>query len=431
MNLREQLKHIRKTRNTEKMGNTVQYNNSVRGAWTPIWARNAARTYQEVERRFKTKDCDMRNVPRLNGEPVLVLGSGPSLNDMIPYLKDWKGKISCSTSHLPLLEYLGIDPDYCFLIDSDPSMEFLVKHFVKHNPKTLLICHPQLPREIIEVWPEDQVYFFRMFDPGDPFSKDFMPLIYGWMNQDRGWHIGSYILNSGNVVNSQIPALQALGAGVIFLCGYDLGYPDLPDRPGIPRYRSSYIGKAPLSFNVTGETEGLNPAPEMPTQEMRPIKYERANNGVLADELCFFYKYSFIILLGLGNVPVLSCSRGIISEIPYVSPEEVVEKQGRGFEDKILKPNESYQIAQEYLKYRGLYILKTDFHVETVNILTLKGLKRLKFKIHWYWMKSRPWKFLGGKGYIPKNIKKIQAQQRSDAARAAGMIKVPGGPGGK
>lgn len=421
--LREILKHIKKTRHTEQMTNTVRYNDDVRSAWTPIWARNAARTYQEVERRFKTKDCDMRNVPRLNGDPVLVLGSGPSLDDMLPYLKDWKGKISCSTSHLPLLDYMGIEPDYCFFIDGDPTMEFLVQNWVKKHHKTLMICHPQLPREIIEAWPDDQVYFFRMFDPGDIFSKDYLPLQYGWVNQETNWHIGSYILNSGNVVNSQVPALQALGAGAIFLCGYDIGYPDLPDKPGVPRFRSSYVGKAPLAFTIEGETDQLNPPPELPSQQIRPIKYERSNNGVLADELCWFYKYSLIILLGLGNVPVLSCSRGIVSEIPYVSPKEVVEKQGRGFEHLMLKPHESYQIAQTYLKYRGIHILKTDFHVETINLRTLKGFKKLKFLIHWHWMKSRPWKFMGGKGYTPKNIKKIQELQKANAAKAAGMVK--------
>jgi hypothetical protein len=407
MELREQLSHIKKTRNTERMHNTYTYNEDVRKAWTPIWSRNAARTYSEVERRFKNKDCDLRNLPRINGEPVLVLGSGPSLDDVLPYLKDWKGKIACSTSHLPLLEHMEVEPDYCFLIDADPTMEFLVKDYKKG--RTILICHPQLPREIIEAWPDDQVYFFRMFDPGDKFSLDYMPLIYGWMNQEKGWHIGSYILNSGNIVNAMIPALHALGAGIIFLCGYDLGY---PEENGKPVFRSSTARK------INGEWQEI-PAPDLPTQQERPISYERANNGVLADELCYFYKYSFCILLGLGSVPVLSCSRGIVSEIPYVDPKEVVERQGKGFNHLLLKPNESYKIAQEYLRHRGIYILKTDFHVETVNILTLKGIHKWKFLAHWYWMKSRPWKFLGGKGYTPRNIKKIQAQQKALANQAA------------
>jgi hypothetical protein len=420
MDYRQTIEHIRKTRNTERMKNTFLYNEEVRKAWTPIWSRNAARSYGEVERRFVRQDCDMRNLPRINGEPVIIMGSGPSLDDVLPLLKDWKGKICCSTSHLPILGYMGIEPDYCFLIDADPTMEFLVKDYAKRNAKTIMICHPQLPREIIAAWPEDKVFFFRMYDPGDKFSQDYMPLIYGWMNQETNWHIGSYILNSGNVVNAMVPAMQALGAGTIFLCGYDLGYPDLPDKPGIPRHRSSYFGKVPLTLETLreGEEELLHPAPEMPTQQERPIVYERSNNGILCDELCFFYKYSFIILYGLGNVPVLSCSRGIVSEVPYVSPKEVVDKQGKGFEALIRKPEESYKIAQEYLKERGIYILKSDFHVETVNILTKKGLDKWLYPFKWKWYATKPWKWMGGKGYVPHKMKKIFKAQKEAAAKA-------------
>jgi hypothetical protein len=411
MDYKTTIRHIKETRDTERMPDTSGYNENVRKSWIPIWSRNAARSYEEVERRFARQDCDMRNIPRLDGSPVLVLGSGPSLDDILPYLKGWKGKITCSTSHLPILKYMGIEPDFCFLIDADPTMEYLVGDYAGMGTKTIMITHPQIPREVIAAWPCDKVYFFRMYDPGDKFSTEFMPLIYGWVNQEKGWHIGSYILNSGNVVNAMVPAMQALGAGTIFLCGYDLGYPDLPDQPGVPRQRSSYFGKMPVAYSKPGEENVLHIAPGMPTQEERPIKYEKSNNGILCDELCFFYKYSFIILYGLGNVPVLSCSRGIISEVPYIDPKEVMEKQGRGFEHLIRKAAESYRIAQEYLRCRGIYILKTDFHVETINLATLKWLKRIRFLANWHWLRNRPWKWMGGKGYVPRKFKKLLKAQ--------------------
>lgn len=380
------------------MHNVVKYNDGVRDAWAPIWCRNAARTYKEVERRFARGNFDLRFAPRLEGAPVLILGSGPSLDDMLPYLKDWKGKIACSTSHVPLMEYMGIEPDFVFLIDADPAMVFLVKDYVRPDTKTILITHPQIPREIIEAWPEDKVYFFRMFDPGDPFSMKYMPMMYGWLNEEKGYAVGSYILNSGNVVNAMVPAMQALGAGAIFLCGYDLGY---PEKDGKVQHRSSSAARVNGEWVVT-------PPPPLPSQEVRPITYEKGNNGVLCDELCYFYKYSFLILYGLGGVPVLSCSRGIVSEVPYVSPKEVVARQGKGFESLIRKPEESYQIAQEYLRLRGLYVLKTDWSVETVNINTKKGLSRYTYLARFWWLNTRPWKWMGGKGYVPRNVKKMQ-----------------------
>ncbi len=401
MDFKELMAHIRRTRHTEQMENNIKYNEQVRKSWTPIWVRNAGRTYSEVERRFKSKDCDLRNLPRLNGEPVICLGSGPSLEDVLPILKDWKGKIACSTSHISMLEYMGIEPNYIFLIDADPSMEFLVRDYVRKDTNSILITHPQIPREIIEAWPDDKVAFFRMFDPGDTFSREYVPMMFGWMNQEKNWHIGSYILNSGNVVNAMVPALQALGAGVIFLCGYDLGYPEIN---GEPIYRSSTWFRKDNKWEYT-------PPSSLPSQQVRPIKYERSNNGILCDELCFFYKISFIILYGLGAVPVLSCSKGILSEIPYVDPKEVIEKQGHGFEKLVRLPRECYLIAQEYLRFRGIYIIKTDFGVETVNIRTKNTWGKYKYILHFYWMKSRPWKWMGGKGYIPRNMRKVAKTQ--------------------
>jgi hypothetical protein len=132
-----------------------------------------------------------------------------------------------------------------------------------------------------------------------------------------------------------------------------------------------------------------------------------------------------MILYGLAGVPVISCSRGIVSELPYVNPKEVIEKQGLGFDNLLRKPAESYAIAQEYLHYRGLYILKTDFWIETVNIQTKKGLQRLLYLLRWYWYKGKPWKWLGGKGYLPLKMrrmrwlekKKARIQKKLDAAK--------------
>ena len=377
------LETIKRFPNRETMQNTYKYNEGVRGAWTPMWVRNLARTYVEVEKRFKDEDADIKTIPRVQGEPILLLGSGPSLDDWIPHLKDWKGAIACSTSQLLLLEYLGIEPTFLFLIDCDPNPDMikLVADYKGDHTKTTFITHPQIPREYLEVW-KGPVRFFRMLDPGDEFSTKYVPMAVGWMNQEKNLHIGSYVLNSGNVVNAAIPVLSGLGYAPIFTCGYDLGYPG-------ETYRASSVKR------VNGELVMSAPAP-MPSQEMRPIKYYPGINDVLSDELCYFYKYSFMILYALGAIPLISCSRGLIGEVPYVKPEYVVAAQGKGFEKLLRNPVETYEIGKEYLKRRQIYILKTDFHTETVNIMAKGGrVKRFFFRIRWNWYQSRPWAWKG------------------------------------
>ncbi len=416
----ELIQKIKKNRKKERMKNSFTYNQGVRTAWEAIWTRNMARSYGSVEKRFETENADIVSLPHKKGEPVLILGSGPSLNDVVPLLKDWKGDIICSTSQLLLLEYLCIEPTYCMLIDCDPNptvLKFVADYHVP-NPKTLFITHPQVPREYFELW-RGGIRFFRMLDPGDELSKKYMPMAYGLLNEKTGWRLGSYILNSGNVANAMIPFAQSLEYSPIFTCGIDLGYPDEWYR-GISAERKD--GELVITEHVP-----------LPTQEKRPIKYEKSINGVTVDELCYFYKYSMIILLGLGHVPVISCSRGSVGEFQYVNPKEVVEKQGKGFEHLLWSAQDSYRIGQAYLKDRQIYILKTDFWIETINIMTKKGLQRLWYKIRWNWYRTRPWRWRGGKGWIPmfirvRNLKQKRLQKKAErlaekAKKAAEKVK--------
>lgn len=403
------IREIKKFPNRERMPNTLTYNAGVRDAWMPMWVRNLARTYVEVEKRFKDEDADIKSIPRVQNEPVLVLGSGPSLDDIIPYLKDWKGAIACSTSQLILLEYLGVTPTFLFLIDCDPNPEMikLVGEYKGDHSKTIFITHPQIPREYLEVW-KGPVRFFRMLDPGDEFSTKYVPMAVGWMNQEKNLHIGSFVLNSGNVVNAAIPVLQGLGYGPIFLCGYDLGYPG-----GV--YRGSSAKR------VDGKLV-LNPPAPMPSQEVRPIKYFPGINEVQSDELCYFYKYSFMILYSLGAVPLLSCSRGLIGEVPYVKPEDVVKTQGKGFEGLLRTPVESYEIGKAYLSRRSIYILKTDFHTETANIYAKGGvIHRFFYRIKWNWYQHRPWAWKGDRlGFLTTAWRTYRiGLKRREAQRAA------------
>lgn len=398
MEARDVLRHIVETKDTERMKNTYKYNEDVRKAWTPIWVRNSHRSYEQVEKRFTVKDCDIHVLPKKPGTPVLILGSGPSLDDIVPHLKDWKGDIMCSTSQLAMLKQIGVEPTYLTLIDCDPAMLYLVRDYDIPNPKTIFITHPQVPREYIEMWKGD-VYFFRMLDPGDDYSTKFLELAYGWMNQekDKNYRIGSYVLNSGNVVNTMIPIAQQLGYSPIFLCGYDLGY------PGEMRRCSTFDKK---------DGEWVY-APPQPLPPERPVF--KGNNGVTTDELGSFYKYSFMILYGLGCPQIISCSRGILSELPYVAAEEVVKAQGKGFDHLVRSPKDCYEIAREYLHYRTIYIMKTDFNIESVNINSKKGFDKFWYPIRWRWLVSRPWRWMGGKGYIPWQVRRmIRLKKKSD-----------------
>jgi hypothetical protein len=356
------MNEITVARKTEHMKNAIAYNESVHEAWIATWVRNAARNYTYIEEKFKEKSWDIRDMPKRTGVPVLVLASGPSLDDMVPFLKDWTGDIWCSTSQLSLLEYLEVEPTVCVYIDADPSQGFLItpKYRKKHN--TIMLTHPSMPREILEAW-GGPTYFFRMLDPGDDFSTKYLPMMYGALNMQKRLHLASHVLNAGCVANAMVALTQAIGHGPIFLCGYDLGYPDNKRR-------------FTNWFRRTSESEWESEQPEVP--EDRPVF--KGNNGVTTDELSCFYKYSFMILLGLGVPPVISCSRGILSEIPYVDPVSVHEKQGVGFDRLFVPAIEMYRKAQQYLRYRHVHIVRGKARVETANSTGYGFFKKWKLR---------------------------------------------------
>lgn len=398
---KEKMRFMKSHPEAERMQNTIAYNSGVREAWTPIWVRNLCRTYSEVERLYKDKDRDIKNLPRVKGDPILLLGSGPSLDDAIPYLKEWNGAIACSTSQLGLLEYLGIHPTYCMLIDCDPAAGVLnyVLPYTDFHKDTILITHPQIPREYLQAWKGD-VYFFRMLDPGDEFSAKYLPFAVGWMNQETNWKVSSYVLNSGNVINSLIPLLQLLGYGgpgpndgAIFLLGYDLGYPD-------NKMRSSRMDK-----QEDGTWKVTEPPPLTDERWKQAVRSD-GMNGVPSDELGVFYKYSFMNLYGMACPPILSCSRGILYEVPYVHPKEVIEKQGRGFSHMLIPPVQAYKLAREYMWRRGIHMLKTDFFLEVQNTGAWKGFQKIRYCWRHHWLGTRHWKWQGyEKGYVPLSWK--------------------------
>ena len=351
MNYQETLDHIQERRHTEQLPDLVQYNNSVRESWIHIWSRNLGENYSTAKALFKDRDCNIGNIPKKPGQPVLILGSGPSLDDWAPHIKEWKHDIFCSTSQLAWCEYHGVTPSYVFLIDADPNMVHLMERSAFRN-KVPLISHPQVPASVFRAWggkmcsecgaykgSEVPVWLYRMFDPACELSNTYLPMMYGWMNEETNWKLAHYVMNAGNVVNNMASVAQALAYAPLVLAGYDLGYPNkqwrftnyektdegewkqLPD-PGIPEGREVYSG----------------------------------NDGILMDRLCTYYKYSFMIMYGVSAPPLLTSARGSIVETPYLHPSELVTTEPSTW--PLRSPWECYQIARRYLHPRGVWVFK-------------------------------------------------------------------------
>jgi hypothetical protein len=88
---------------------------------------------------------------------------------------------------------------------------------------------------------------------------------------------------------------------------------------------------------------------------------------------------------------IYSCSRGILTDIPYISPKEVVDCQGN-VPDTYIVPNQTkYKIAQTYLRYRGIYIMKGTSSVKKRPIKNFEKTKKrfVKLMLFSYWIRGK------------------------------------------
>lgn len=412
----------------ERIFQALEYNESIRQAWKPLWLRFFMKNVPNMFRIFKDRAADMAFIDRKDHEaywelmqipelnvlrdvrnhaalmslgltkdqldiviekypaletiedeeikkripsirnfvqtvrkmtPALLLGSGPSLDKMAPHIKKWKGAIFCSSSQLDWCTYHGVRPSYVTIIDSDPNMRHLVDDF--DSTDIPLLTHPCIDNYIVEHW-KGPIYFFRMNDPGDPWFGDIMPIMTSVLNEEKNIGIRSYVLNSGCVANVNIAIAQFLGYFPIFLSG--IGF-DCGRFQNYKRVNGEWVAEP-------------QPAPDS------YYMMSRGNNGVLTHQVQIFYKFSMMVIYGLDCPQLISCAdprtEGILQELPYASPGEVVAKQGRGFEHLYRSREEMYKIAFTYLWPRGIYILKGPEMVSIQNRDSLDTFaKKMKF----------------------------------------------------
>lgn len=353
---------IHRNRKRERLPDASKYNESIREGWMPFWARNAARNHSIIEKAFSVSpepDVAVRIADKGKGKDCIVIGSGPSLDKAMPLLKDWTGDIWVSSSHLTVFEAYNIVPTYCVIIDADPTMTFLVSEAKTEN--ITLVTHPCMEREVLKAW-KGPVMYFRMDDPGDPFFKEYLPMMYADLNE-RGERLRSYVMNSGCVANTCVSLAQYSGYEHIFLCGVDLGFPGGKYRfADYKREDGKYI-KLP------------NPPIPRETRLIMP-----GTGDIETDTVGVFYKYSLYVMTGIDGTNLISCSDGILKEIPHMEIEDVIA----GEEAPLLDKRRRYLVAQQYLQHRDIFIVLRGPRVIYRRKLTHRQFRKLKKRAVWY-----------------------------------------------
>ena len=98
--------------------------------------------------------------------PAIILGSGPSLDNSVQYLREWEGLILCGPTQALILKFHGIDPTHIVVLDPGNNPNQLGLYPAEDGvvsalewPKTTLLAPPIVNPYVTKFWPGPRVYF--------------------------------------------------------------------------------------------------------------------------------------------------------------------------------------------------------------------------------------------------------------------------------
>lgn len=213
----------------ERLHDMSGHNDQTIAHWMPYWTRAMAVNYSTIYRQSRkhTKELwkgtstynniSVNSLPRYPMTPGLILGSGPSLDDALPYLKDFPGKIICGSSQLKACVASGVDPHYLVCLDSNKNILQDIKWAGKEWPNTVLVTHPSIDPSVLRYW-KWEVKYFRPLQLQDVFFEKYYPMFYPF--------IEIAFLNAGCTINAELELANFLGLFPVVLAGVDFGFPD-------------------------------------------------------------------------------------------------------------------------------------------------------------------------------------------------------------
>ena len=187
-------------------------------AWRPIWEKNV------LENHNKYKSFELNSIGSIYGEahmqPVVIVGSGPSLKNNAHELKN-RGdiKVVSCLHNFHFLEDLGCPADYYVSLDAgDITTEEVYEggahdehHYWNLTKDRTLLCYIGTSPRLLEKW-RGKVLFFNAPVPDQQFT-DYV---------DKIELFNTYVSSGGNVLGACLYIAKAyLGASIVGFIGAD------------------------------------------------------------------------------------------------------------------------------------------------------------------------------------------------------------------
>jgi hypothetical protein len=308
-------------------------NKGILKGWLPYWVRNAFENFGTIVEESKSMNMCVSTIRAKDRGPAVILGSGPSLDEVAPLLGDWKGAIFCSGSNAMIPTRWGHQPEYICIFDGGDTM--YPKLIGYDWSGSMLLCNPSISPLILKNWKWDKRYYL-MRHQGVQWFDEILPLAFGDFMRFT-WQAPPCIMigvgNAGCTANNEIQLANYLGYGPLFLLGVDFGYPGEKER--CTRW-----------VKENGEWHDIGP------EVYSDRKLHKSDNGILTTEEQIEYKSALFAVYKWDKPQLFDCSNGIITELPKLNFKEVVEKNGKGFEGIYRSDEEIVRVSDEYFNSR-------------------------------------------------------------------------------
>jgi hypothetical protein len=320
---------------------------------------NSVRNNHIIMKAFEDgRAVDLSAAPKHTGGKCLILGSGPSLDDAMPYLKDWKGGIICTTSHATTLIYNGIEPDYILALDPFARWKE-IKGIDWSQTKTKLITCPTVWPDLIENWPNEMLLYRQNLQEQSFYANELLQIYSTRKNipgmGERDFEFKPQIKTQLTLFScsppAQLFAAQCLDYDTCYLVGCDFAY-------------NTEKMRFTAWFKYSGEWEEIK-KPYIPSTEKIESEGTNAterdvvtNNGLLATPQMLFYKKNMISAIRLSMQNVIVIGKGSITELPVITPEDLIKKQD--YKAPRMKPSEMKKRLEKYLASVGGYVVVSE-----------------------------------------------------------------------
>jgi len=367
-----------------------QYNAATYGKQLVHEQLNTAANWKIITDAFeegRARDiADEKKAPLINGEktPYIVLGSGPSLNHSIKFLRNWKGGIIATTSHALSLIHYGIQPTHIVVLDPFCTWDE-IKGVDWSKTRTKLICHPGIYPDMIQNWPNEMLLYIQNSGKNSSFYHDIQKKMYT-KREDQGKGIRNpifrYYIKTELSIFACSPPLQLfagdmVGYGRAFLCGCDFGFPGNKERfdEWILNPETRDIANFRYPNGLDPNCKDNDPQWEKYWKQNNHPDYKdtdtamMSSNGIKSERVHLYYKKNFISAWRLSNKEIYTTDKGAITEIPYTSIEKMVKKQGLNYPKQ--SENMIIKATDEYLSKVDCYVIEGDnkgkLFLESVN----------------------------------------------------------------